>query len=644
MDLITLLETGSPEEQLAFFRRRFQANLEFFAQAIPDFVPLLKEPPRRYRLAPTPVGPNLFHMESGEPVYPFEEGRSRMVEICRGMAHNPAANPAWTPCTNETRLRPLNDQEFPLTARLCNTVLGNALEDPDFDGKTLHFGGQGFLPTVTLLGLLSGLQLELLRRQFGHIHSLLVYEPEPDFFKASCQLVDYPALFAQTPEHSCHLFIRGHLPTGGIRKFFDRHLITNSYLRLEQKAYDDPRLEDGQRLLAEAQRQITRGWGTFEDEMVGVRNRLAGVDPEKPKEPFLARPVNCGVPVCVVGNGPSLNGLIPFLKAHREKMVILSAGTALKPLMAAGVKPDFQVEIERRRYLAEVVKDSPIDDVPLLAADLLHPETVGVARTVFRFVRDATTTAAMHDPALKVPFSSPVVGNAALALALHMSDTVYLCGLDAGFKEDGKQHAKGSFYDDRDDESKEKFPTRGNFSANVYTNSLFSLSREIMEAALAHAPDRKVYNLSDGAYIKGAEPKRAAELKVPGKEKAKALTLLKTAFQTTGFFRSPEKNYDETLKEYKKQMVELLKSAAPKSKPELFRLVDYAFYATTLQRRNEPVSGTLLSGTFWHTLYYLFVALVHVKREDLSELTADLAEKIETILEEATLGFIPPSD
>ena len=55
------------------------------------------------------------------------------------------------------------------------------------------------------------------------------------------------------------------------------------------------------------------------------------------------------MPAIIVGNGPSLDKEIDFLRKNQDNFVIFCSGSALKPLYKAGITPDFQVEIERSR-------------------------------------------------------------------------------------------------------------------------------------------------------------------------------------------------------------------------------------------------------------------------------------------------------
>ncbi len=52
-------------------------------------------------------------------------------------------------------------------------------------------------------------------------------------------------------------------------------------------------------------------------------------------------------PVLLVGNGPSLDSHVNFIRQHQADSIIISCGTALSSLAKVGIKPDFHVEMER---------------------------------------------------------------------------------------------------------------------------------------------------------------------------------------------------------------------------------------------------------------------------------------------------------
>ena len=79
---------------------------------------------------------------------------------------------------------------------------------------------------------------------------------------------------------------------------------------------------------------ILAGLGTMDDEIMMIKNAHASLYPwhgtglSSPlRQPCLE------LPVFVVGSGPSLDRDIPFLKKNADKAIILSCGSAIRPLM-----------------------------------------------------------------------------------------------------------------------------------------------------------------------------------------------------------------------------------------------------------------------------------------------------------------------
>ncbi len=633
MDFLTAIETLPPKELLPLLQERFQANVRFFEKELPHLAPLLKQKTVDYHLYLDSRGVNIASSE-GTLVYPVENGCSTLVQSSKLLAANLPKNPLWQKSFNQKGLVRYDEPTLPITSGLVNTLLGVFEHDEDFDNGTIFFGDTGTLPTTSMLGIMSGLQLEYMRREYPYIHTLFVYEPIPDFFNISCHFVDYDALFRHLGDDRFYLFVKGHLSLHAVKKFYSDNLITNNYVRFELAPYQDKRIEDAKAVFYNIQRQNTRGWGSLDDELVGLKNRMQNVDPNAIRYPMMTKSTDSGMPLCIVGNGPSLNSLLPFIKANREKMIIFSAGTALKPLKAYGIDPDFQIEIERRDHVAGVLADAPLGDTTLIAADIVDPSTLETAKEALLFIRSASASTTMNGPEKYLEFAAPVVGNAAVSLALELGSELLLCGLDVGFKKDGKQHASGSFYDNRDDSSEEMIPTRGNFSSDIYTNSLFSLSREMFEFAIAAKKGVRVYNLSDGAYIQGAEPKRAESFDLASGDKAAAMRSIRGAFATENVFREFDVDYDSILHAYVDAFFGQLSQKPVTTRSELFEAISRAYRMTLSQNSDENVTGILLSGTFKHLLNALFMASMHLGRENISEIfEAGVAKSREVLLD-----------
>lgn len=62
-------------------------------------------------------------------------------------------------------------------------------------------------------------------------------------------------------------------------------------------------------------KQALRGWGSFEDELLGLKNTLKNLPLY---QTLKIKPKKINAPICVVGNGPSLDLLLDFLKENEK--------------------------------------------------------------------------------------------------------------------------------------------------------------------------------------------------------------------------------------------------------------------------------------------------------------------------------------
>jgi hypothetical protein len=633
MSFFKHLQECSDQEALTLLEARFKANTTFFNTHLPHLGELLAQKTKTFHLYLDTHGLNI-KSNTGEFIYPIIDNKSTIYSASQALTLNLGSSATSELFFNQTGVTDYHVPTLPIICKTVNAINQHIRKDPNYTNESIYLTNEKMLPTLTMYGLLSGLQLEILMHQYERMHALFIYEPNVDFFILSAFFVDYAALYQKVEENSCFIFVGGMVSDSAVKAFFSTRLITNNYYRLEVSCYNDKRFDDAKALFLKHQRANTRGWGTVDDELFGVNNKNININPKDIKIPILCSPTKVNLPICVIGNGPSVENLLPFIAKNRDKMILMCAGTALKPLRSYGIKPDFQIEIERRDHVADVLRNAPLEDIPLICADIIHPTTLEVAKEKYIFIRDSTAATQMYSPKFSTKFSNPVVGNAALSLALEFSSEIFLCGMDVGFKSDGKQHASNSFYDDRDDKSVEKFPTRGNFSNNVYTNALFALSRELYEHAISAKKGATVYNLSDGAYISGAIPKHAHTITFEKVDKPKEIQKFKASFKTKGVFNAQNIDYHDELTTYLSEMHKLLRMRKITSKTALYQSIDSAYLATTLVRRGEPVIGTLLSGTYWHILNTLFVGLMHIHRNDIDTLYKEIITTIEHVLDE----------
>lgn len=291
---------------------------------------------------------------------------------------------------------------------------------------------------------------------------------------------------------------------------------------------------------------LYRGWGFLDDEILGLKHAMENaIDghllfTRKPNLPADAE-------VFIVGSGPSLDALLPVLRANAERAVIISCGTAITALARAGIKPDLHVEIERT-YMTYVVLQEPqtrefVKDVPIVALTIMHPAVFTATSQPLMFCKELDLGTALFDIGHKTKWfrSGPTCTNGGVALALEMGfNKIHLVGVDFGFKDAEQHHAKSSVYFDdeapedeildkivRDTHSVHKThkPTQGNFTEEVLSTEIFMHSRDAMAITIDEYPGAQVFNLNDGALIRNATPLHAEDLIVVSTPENKAATV-----------------------------------------------------------------------------------------------------------------------
>ncbi|WMN59378.1 DUF115 domain-containing protein [Pseudoalteromonas xiamenensis] len=272
-----------------------------------------------------------------------------------------------------------------------------------------------------------------------------------------------------------------------------------------------------------------QGYGFYNDAITGLSHAIHHV---KKQTPFLfasneARNWLENIPAFVVGNGPSLDESLEFIRENQDKAVIFASGTALQTLLRADIKPDFHVLVERPKdaYVAQLQlsPEGGYKEINFLGVDVLYPDLTDLyawsglglkgpeASSVFLRLQ---TGLKMKRLVSILQASGPMVSNTSFSYALTIGfKEIYLFGVDNGFVDSNKTHASHSVYSDA--KNKDKFPEvkssgltlEGNFGGEIQTTSLMSMSKasfELLTKPLSN--EYAIYNVGDGAKINKALP------------------------------------------------------------------------------------------------------------------------------------------
>ncbi|MBC8157766.1 MAG: motility associated factor glycosyltransferase family protein [Alphaproteobacteria bacterium] len=358
---------------------------------------------------------------------------------------------------------------------------------------------------------------------------LFIVEPNLEFIHHSLFVFDWVALFDRFSDdekfillsvgtdykkisHDVRNFVRGSSVS-----FFDGAL---TYSHYPNSVMEMAR----QRIQADASLFMS-GLGFLEDEFVMVGNSFKNL---KDYDSYIYKrnTKQRSLPTFVIGSGPSIDKCFDVIRANQDNAVIISCGTALGVLLANGIVPDFQVEMERVEVVYDILsghaENYDISDVCLVATTTIDPRVPPLFSKKVLYFRKGLSSWDIFSPGEEASLVqvSPIVANAGFSFALETgSREIYLFGVDCGSRQHERHHADQSEYRPG---GKVEWGQRysierpGNFGGSVHTHEIFVWSRENLEGSIrAFKRGLTCYNCSDGMAIDGAVPKVPKAVSLP---------------------------------------------------------------------------------------------------------------------------------
>jgi hypothetical protein len=317
-------------------------------------------------------------------------------------------------------------------------------------------------------------------------------------------------------------------------------------------------------------------WGFFDDEYLSLLHTLKNI--RKKPAFYIGKSQDLKDSTAfVIGSGPSLDEHLEFIKEVSDRVTILSAGTALRPLLKAGIWPDFQFIFERTKppytALVETLDEEKLKNLKIVAVNLAYPAIFDSSENRFMVLRGTDTGTFLFPSEYNLFLNTaPTVTNMALSFALEAGfEKVYLFGVDLGAQKD-RHHSKESIYYKSDKfAASQEFPfaAEGNFGGEVYTNHLFLSAKRSFEVLLRHYPNRMVYNCSYGVKIEGAYPAKIDLVEIESSNKISTIGKIVNSFDENFFteeqISSIERKAETTLRDFRvyiRYFLWLLKSAS----------------------------------------------------------------------------------
>jgi hypothetical protein len=361
---------------------------------------------------------------------------------------------------------------------------------------------------------------------------MILIEPLPEFMVHSLSAIEWRDIYKIADKRGIKIYICLEEKPEDIVRYLESTLgaVGNTFL---DGSYYCPHyyswtLQETYDLLQERIKHYFISSGFIEDEIGMMENTYENIKNNSfhlldGRKPYRA----VDMPAFVVGSGPSLDKDIAVIKRWREKAIVFSCGTALCPLMRNGIRPDFHVELERDdvvpRSINAMREEFDFSGITLISATTVPPEIMDQFDEIIFYFRASLSPSHLLSPGEKLDYAEPMVSNSGYATSTALGfRNVYLFGVDCGQRGKGKHHAKDSLYfkdgfEDWDEECTNRYDriVPGNFGGKAETFWAFDLSRRMITEG-QRLNRANLYNCSDGALIRGAQPKVSAALDFSG--------------------------------------------------------------------------------------------------------------------------------
>ncbi|MCF6309493.1 MAG: DUF115 domain-containing protein [Sulfurimonas sp.] len=225
--------------------------------------------------------------------------------------------------------------------------------------------------------------------------------------------------------------------------------------------------------------------------------------------------------VLLLAAGPSLLKQIDWVKANQNKFIIICVLASLQTLYKHNIKPDIVVNLDPDEILLKFFKGIKVES---FLSDTIFVFSSMVSKKVSNMVPKKNIYIFESNSHCKQNFgsiTSPSVGELSYGLLLIFGiKTLYMLGLDLALDAETKrmyaneEHERGGkLNNEMEDVYNHQLEhtvayVKGNFLDKVPTIPIFKTS--IHDFGMLHdmyqKPDQTVYNLSDGAFLKGTIP------------------------------------------------------------------------------------------------------------------------------------------
>lgn len=563
MEVRTDCDLSKSEVLAAFFEKRLSSNLAMFK----EFLPSLYDKFDNYResnyfLVYDDFGNvNVLDKKAGVLLYgsnPVSQVLSQYEEYKENCAYRPFLSVGATLSkTNPVHSKLMSDlgeiQYQNILKNFINSELEKNFErfsSSDCSLNNKHEALPEKINSMIWLSVGLGFDLEKLYMERS-VSNLYILEPNSDLFYASLQLIDWSLIIEKMRSCSFSIYFgfsddfdllvsdfSSHAFSKGRHQFSGSYFYSGFYIEEYDVLFE--------RIRKEVELKIFSGFGFYDDARLSFAHTIGNL---KNKVPCISTDSDiyrnyehAKLPVYIVGNGPSIDLDIDFIKESSARAIVISCGSSLSTLYNNGIKPDIHVELERTADVYTFIKNTSKDDeaferylegIVFVGASQVHPEVFSLFGKAGQLPKDVEAGSLfLHNflkhrkPALIGRVAPSCVHIGLTAAVVFGFRNIFLFGTDMGYLDRKYHHSKNSLYKDMNEDASAQYTPSGNgeveFKANfgdgvIYSSGFLPMFKNELELIIKAWKDTfpnklSFVNCSDGALIEGADPVKSSDL------------------------------------------------------------------------------------------------------------------------------------
>jgi hypothetical protein len=218
-----------------------------------------------------------------------------------------------------------------------------------------------------------------------------------------------------------------------------------------------------------------------------------------------------GKTALVIGAGPSLDTAMPYIREAAGRCLLIAVGTALKPLLAAGIMPDLTIVVDNVPSLIRQFEGIDTGRIPLLCCHSALPEAASCFKgRIFFFAANLVpgVNAWLESRGLlpeRLTVGGTVSLSAADAALLTGASNIVFIGLDLCLGPDGLSYAGNSPYPADRYKNCPLLTVPGNFGKTVTTEERFAVYIKMIGTYCCYEaqnhPELTFYNAATGGAL-----------------------------------------------------------------------------------------------------------------------------------------------